>query len=392
MAASTRPLTLGEILDRTVQLYRSNFLLLAGIAAPAAGLIVLISGTVVLFFSSKVFALAQAGQAGQTAPVPFSGQDMLVLGLVITLFVLVGIPLMLGLFSMALAALNYAAFHLNRGETVTIRASYGYAFRHFWRHVGILFLQSLLAGIVPYFAFTVIVVIGTILGALLSRSGAGNVLAPLLIVLLVVLAIAMVVACVLLWLRFSLAYSVSVAEDQKAWPSLKRSNRLSTGTRGRIFVMFLLIFVLNIIASLALAIPLDIVIALSMHKSVSGGQLPSTLLTAIQVANLGAGFLVRIFVMPIYATALVLFYVDQRTRMEGYDIEQLMAQAGWSQLPPPPSPLTAHPYTPESATTFSPPIPPAPVESTSLQTHLSEPSSEAGPEASPEASPEGPEA
>ncbi len=33
MESNLRPLTLGEILDRTAQLYRTNFLLFAGIAS-----------------------------------------------------------------------------------------------------------------------------------------------------------------------------------------------------------------------------------------------------------------------------------------------------------------------------------------------------------------------
>ncbi|WP_263350043.1 hypothetical protein [Acidicapsa acidisoli] len=51
---------------------------------------------------------------------------------------------------MALSALSHAASHLNRGESPTIRASYGYVFRHFLRHIGVLFFQSLFGGIIPF--------------------------------------------------------------------------------------------------------------------------------------------------------------------------------------------------------------------------------------------------
>jgi hypothetical protein len=353
MAASTRPLTLGEILDRTVQLYRRNFLLLAGIATPAAALIVLISGSAILFLSSHLFSLAQASSAGQ--PAPLDPQEMLVFGLVFVVFLLVGVPILLGVFGIVLAALNYAAYQVNRGETVTIRSSYGYAFHYFWRHIGILFLQTLFAWMIPYGVFIGIFMIGAMLAAFLARSGAGKIFAPLLGLSLVVLILVMLVACVLLWLRFSLAYPASVAEDQKAWPSLKRSNRLSQSSRGRIFVMFLLVFVLNFVASAALAIPIDIVIALSMQKSFVGSQPPAAFLTFLQAANLGVGFLVRIFIMPIYAVALVLFYIDQRTRIEGYDIEQLMVQAGWPELPPAPTVDTGHPQNGPGASPYTSP-------------------------------------
>lgn len=43
METSLRPLTVSEILDRTAQLYRSNFLLFAGISAVYAGLLLVLS-------------------------------------------------------------------------------------------------------------------------------------------------------------------------------------------------------------------------------------------------------------------------------------------------------------------------------------------------------------
>jgi len=59
---------------------------------------------------------------------------------------------------------------------------------------------------------------------------------------------------------------------------------------------------------------------------------------AMQIVNLFISFLERAFVIPIYAIALLLFYNDQRMRQEGYDIELLMDQAGWSDLTPPAPP------------------------------------------------------
>ena len=47
----------------------------------------------------------------------------------------------------------------------------------------------------------------------------------------------------------------------------------------------------------------------------------------------GSGFAVQALIRPVYGIALVLFYYDQRIRLEGYDIEWMMQQAG---LAPPP--------------------------------------------------------
>jgi len=355
MAAGMRPLTLGEILDRTVQLYRRNFLLLVGISAPPAAVMALVTGAVFIFFSTQIASLTPAGQpAGQ----PPSQQAFLMIGLVVIAFLIIGLPLLLGAFAVALSALNYAATQINRGETVTIRASYGYAFKHFWRNVGILFLQALLSWVAPYIVFIAIFIVGGILAALLSRSGAGNAFAPLFVIAAIVLILALVVVGILLWVRFSLAFPVTVAEQKKAWPSLQRSGQLTKGTCWRIFVMFLLVWVLSIVVSVALVVPVDIVIALTMRKAFLTGHAPTLYLTLIQVVNLAVGFLVRVFVMPIYVVALVLFYADQRTRMEGYDIEQLMAQAGWTE--PPPLPQTPQfPPLPQGTEAAMPPLPPA---------------------------------
>ena len=356
MAASTRPLTLGEILDHTVQLYRRNFLLFVGIAAPPAAVMAAVTGAVFIFFSTQVAALTPKGQPAGQAP---SEQAAMMIGLVGVAFLFIGLPLLLGAFALALSALNFAASQTSRGETTTIRGAYHFAFKHFWRYVGILFFQALLAWVAPYFVFTAIVIVGALLAALLSKSGAGEAFAPIFVVALIVLIVALIVVGAMIWVRFSLAFPAGVAEEKKAWPSMQRSGQLTQGSRWRIFVMFLMVWILSFVTSAALIIPVDIVVALSMKKSFVGGHTPTLYLTLMQVVNLGIGFLVRVFVMPIYAVALVLFYVDQRTRLEGYDIERLMDQAGWT-APPPVPPAVMIPPPPPGPDFGMPAVPPPP--------------------------------
>jgi hypothetical protein len=98
--------------------------------------------------------------------------------------------------------------------------------------------------------------------------------------------------------------------------------------------MYLLVVILTVISYYALTAPVDIVLKFTVYKSMAGMALLTKPPILLQVVNLFISFLERSFVMPIYAIALLLFYNDQRTRQEGYDIELLMAQAGWSTLPP----------------------------------------------------------
>jgi hypothetical protein len=104
--------------------------------------------------------------------------------------------------------------------------------------------------------------------------------------------------------------------------------------------------------SAALLIPITILLTVIFSKGMSAPSPPPMFLILFETANLSVSFLVRAFVTPIYSIALLLFYYDQRTRNEGYDIEQLMAKAGWTEIPPPAPPPVFVPVQP-------PPPPPA---------------------------------
>ena len=364
MAASTRPLTLGEILDRTVQIYRRDFLLFAGISFLPSAMYVLIGGGASVYFSSQVPAFPQT--------TPPNLQTMLAFGLFGLLFLLVGLPLLLGVLAVALSALNYAAFQRNRGDSATLRAAYAYGFRHFWRHVGILFLQFLFALAIPGSVFTVVLIGAVAVTALLAASASARPLAILAGLLVFVIIIAMFVVCVWIWLRFCLAYPASVTEDKKAWPCLQRSAELSKGSRGRIFVMYLMVAIMTIVVYYALTLPVDIVLKLTLYKSMASVALLTKPPILLQVVNLFVNCLERTFVMPIYALALLLFYNDQRTRKEGYDIELLMANAGWSALPPSPAPTQSPAYPPAPGVASAV----APVEITPLEAESLHPARE----------------
>ena len=321
MALSQRPLTLGEILDHTVQLYRRNFLLLAGIAALPAGAMVIGFGTLGLFLNSELGAA--------------KGSDATILITVtVTLILLVGVPLMVAVFALAMSASGYGALCVHQGQKTTIRGAYRYGFGHFWRHLWLLILQGLLAAVVPYLVFLAIFTLGGILAALATKSGMVEIFGPIFAVLAIALVIGLFVAGVWIWLRYSLAFPASVTEDAPAWPAMKRSAVLTKGTRGRIFVMFLLVGALSGLISLVLMIPAIILVTLGTRESFNGTPPSTTFVLLFYVINFGISFLVRAAVIPVYAVALQVFYFDQRTRQEGYDIELLMAQAGWANLPP----------------------------------------------------------
>jgi hypothetical protein len=134
-------------------------------------------------------------------------------------------------------------------------------------------------------------------------------------------------------LRLSLAFPACVVEQIGARAAVKRSSILSKGTKGRIFVLFLLAAVLSWMLSMGVTLPLTIIIALL--PGMSNPQHAPIAAIVIAVIGYGAAFAVQALIGPVYGIALVLFYYDQRIRLEGFDIEWMMRQAGMVAAPTP---------------------------------------------------------
>jgi hypothetical protein len=127
-----------------------------------------------------------------------------------------------------------------------------------------------------------------------------------------------IIYAILMGLRYALAVPACVVENLKARPAIKRSIQLTQGSRGRIFVLGLLIAVIQI--GLVLLTQLFFVLAAVKQH----GVLPAWVRVLQQVV----GFFTNTFIGPMWATGLTLFYYDQRVRKEGFDIEWMMQAAG----------------------------------------------------------------
>ena len=125
-------------------------------------------------------------------------------------------------------------------------------------------------------------------------------------------------------LRYSLAVAASVVENLKARQAIRRSVNLSKGSRGRIFVLALLVIVIQI--GLVLITQMIFIVMSFRHGELSAGA---------RVLQQLVAFVTNTFIGPIYATGFTLFYYDQRVRKEGYDIEWMMQAAGLTQPPNP---------------------------------------------------------
>jgi hypothetical protein len=328
-----RPLNLGEILDRTALLYRSRFLVFIGISliptvvvlAPLCGL--------VLFFT-------WLGSSGATSQ---NQAAAVVVGLLFLLVLLLAVPVFVGVNALAAGAINQASARACQDEKITIRDAYKAAWLRGWSYLGLYVLQTLIVWVAPFVAWFVLFSLSALAAALLQKAGLpGDTFLGLAAVLVI---IALFTYGIWMQLCLSLAFPACVVEEIGVGAAIKRSFSLCNGTKGRIFVLYLLGMALNTILSLGITVPLVILMYLfpwfndPQHSQAAGG--------IVLLVVYGSAFAVQTFTRPVYGIALILFYYDQRIRQEGYDIEWMMQQAG----------LVASPTPVPEAAPWLPPIP-----------------------------------
>ena len=316
MQTNLRPMSLGEILDRTAQLYRTHFVLLAGIASVYAGVLLVLN-------------LAQIGAQQLLIHLHMSRQlPWVTLG-----FVVLILPLVFISAGAAVAANNCAVSWVNLDQPATIRGAYRSILPRLGRY---LWLATIMAFFIylpfvlifsAYFIYIYVVVRpkGIFLPGAQPDPRTALTFAFVTLVAFV-LAFAALVYGVLMALRYSLALPASVLEDLKAPRAIRRSIELSKGSRGRIFVLGLLITVIQL-GLVAISQVLFVVAMFAAAKR--HGELPIWL----QITQQLVGFCTNTFIGPMYATGLTLFYYDQRIRKEGYDIERMMEAAGMTTPP-----------------------------------------------------------
>jgi hypothetical protein len=335
------PSSLSEILDRTAQLYRSRFLVFLGIAVIPTAVLLVFAGIVALL-------VLRVG--------PWDGSASVFTGVIVALLAggvfLLALPTLVAVTALAQAAMSYAAARAFLGQPITIRDSYKTVWRRGWRYIGLFIFEIVVIWVVPFAAWFVVVLLSAALAALAQNAGIGGgglfVLAGFLIVA------GLITYGFWMALRLSLAFPACVVEQIGAWDAIKRSSSLTTGTRGRILLLYLLGAALNWILSIAITLPLAIVMALVPGSSSPQHAQGAAVITIFVIY--GSAFTVQALTRPVYGIALILFYYDQRIRQEGFDIEWMMLQAGLVvPAPQPQSQSEAQPWLPLLSAMENPP-------------------------------------
>jgi hypothetical protein len=262
MTTALRPLTTGELLDRTFSLYRSHFVLFVAIFA--------LPHLCVLAFQCLAFAFRTPPNLRFDAAAVLMGMFWGFGALVLTLIVSAA--------SQAATVVAVSQLHLDRP-----------------------------AGVMDSFSRVKNQVLGVT-----GLSLAVGFLVGLACILLIVPG-------VLLALRWSLAVPVKVLENKDVGDSMSRSSQLTQGNRGRIFVIWLLFFILSIGVSLLLQWPIRI--AAGIHTIFAVQPVASIW----QVASLIATFISECLVGPLATIAFSLVYYDERVRKEAFDLQLMMS-------------------------------------------------------------------
>jgi hypothetical protein len=317
-----QPMTIGDILDRTVRLYRRGFL--HNIAVVAVPYILLIPAAV-LFGST----LHMRGDPRMLLRPGMMGM----LGILGLAFV------WLSFMSMGALARSVSARYL--GETPTVGGSYGAVLRRtfslIWAYILGAFVWGGL-GILMVMTFAFAMFLGPVVAA--------------------VVGLVVVVLFLVTFIRFLLITQIIVIEDIRGVAALQRSWNLMRGNFWRTVLIFIFYVVVSIVLAFVLNFPGGILAGLV------GGSIGA-------VINQVFSWLSQILLTPVLAIAITLLYYDSRIRNEAFDLE-VMAQnlgvatggagapsAPWEAEPP----LVEEPLPPPAAPPRPAPVPRASVPS-----------------------------
>jgi hypothetical protein len=273
-AVDLRPLSLGEILDRTFTLYRRHFLLFLGISAIPQLLILAMNLAQTLFLTVPHAASRPVG--GQIPRGPSSG--LLAFGVA---GFLVAIVIYMVAYLFAQGGTIYAVSDLYLGRPTTIGAS----LRRMWGQLANLFGVSFLNGCV--------ILIGTIF---------------------------LIIPGVYLACRLITCVPAALLEDLGARESLERSFDLTKDNAGRAFVIYFLFVAMLYAVNLLFMIPFGVALAFAAKD-------PSLARLALVLMQVGT-FLAAILVNPFFLIATSVFYYDLRVRKEGFDLQLMLNSAG----------------------------------------------------------------
>jgi hypothetical protein len=286
METMLRPMSTGELLDRTFSIYRKHFVVFAGIAA--------IPNLILLLFRIAFIGFGNSGNLPWNNLLsPISALVIMVIGLVAVLI------------SQAASVIAVSDIHL--GRSASISAAYA----------GIkgslieLFLTIILIG--AGYVVALFLLMAPIIGLPVVLE-----VNPNMVVALIVGAILLMAPVfVLLSIVWFLSIPAILVEVKGPLEAIKRSFALAKGSRWRIFLIMLIVIGSAYMIIVIISAPIAILVFLNIQHL---QHLPAWIVILGQIAN----FFGSSIAVPIPVIAVSLIYYDQRVRKEGFDLQLMM--------------------------------------------------------------------
>lgn len=272
-----RPLSMGEILDRTFTLYRGHFGLFIGISTIPYLLVLLLQLTQDVFTFSAVKMPQPPVHQLQGAAAPFSTGGVAA----IVVFGLLAAVVSVLAYLLAQGATVLAVSELYLGRPTTI----GDSFRRVRGELGTIFGVLVLSGLAMMGGFILLIIPG-----------------------------------IYIMCRLAVAVPAALIESLGPRDSLARSFALTKDNAGRAFLIYLLYFALAYGAMMLFQFPFMIAIAASAKN-------PSAVrywMVLMQMGNIAS----TVLITPVLTIAASVFYFDLRVRKEAFDLQMLMQPLG----------------------------------------------------------------
>jgi hypothetical protein len=287
-----RPLNLGETLDASIKIVRSRWrtlaLVMVVVALPIqiANVLIISSTTDIYQVGTNAFSTTRSATTYSDSGAYFTGQTIIL--------ALSFLGYLLGTVACYQAV---ADAYLGRTSTATD------SLRFAGRRLG------------PTLWLTIVLVIGLFAGF-----------------------VALIVPGIWLMVAWTVAYPVMLVEGTGGVGALKRSFQLTQSrwwaTLGRIVVAYILVTVITTVATLALMIPTELIVA-----DTSFGAL---------VMQHAASFVVSLVTTPFIAAVTTLVYFDLRIRKEGFDLALLAERMGGAPASESPDAIAPRPAAPQA--------------------------------------------
>ncbi|HEU4596503.1 MAG TPA: hypothetical protein VFS10_15310 [Pyrinomonadaceae bacterium] len=307
------PLGAGDLIDRTVRLYRRHFMALIRASAPP----VVISSIGSVLYSIGVRSIALTESEGRLALyflLALMGPLFWFIGGIAQLIVMGG-------------ASRNLVMHLLSDEPVTARLIYRSVRSRFWGLFGAtmavvisLIISSVLASVALFVTVLLIILVAVVTVPL----GATWLTAILSILLYLAGLLATLYIFFLIGGRVAYVPQVLMVEGKGVMASVSRSAQLARGNVRRLMALFLFITFATYSALMLLMVPLGWV---GYLNGINPFEMDASRLPVwYSISSTVFAQVAAILLAPVWMLGLSLLYVDERVRHEGYDVELLASQ------------------------------------------------------------------